>query len=286
MKKKIIKEGLKRAIPSARVLVEDMLKRKKKFKARFLKKVFARLHMSLIMICTVMSGLILSKVMLIMGIKNMLIRFPIVLIGAYISFFIIMKLWLWYLTSSYRKKRIEVLDSADLLQPGFETGSTNISTPFEGGGGQFGGAGASGSFEYGETINLVSESLDGTTIVTDSASDAVADTAGEAVSGIAEEGGIVLIALAVILIVILGGGIFLIYQAPLILSEAAFEVVLASSLIKSSKKMDSPDWIGSVFRTTWKPFFFTLSVSLVGAAIIVSYCPQATKLTEVIKKCI
>ena len=30
MKEKIIKEGLKRAIPSARVLVEDMLKRKKK----------------------------------------------------------------------------------------------------------------------------------------------------------------------------------------------------------------------------------------------------------------
>ena len=30
MKEKIIKEGLRRAIPSARVLVEDMLKRKKK----------------------------------------------------------------------------------------------------------------------------------------------------------------------------------------------------------------------------------------------------------------
>ena len=259
--------------------------RKKKFKARFLKKVFARLHMSFIMICTVLSGLILSKSMLIMGLDNMLIRYPIVLVGAYLSFFVFMKLWLLYLTSPYRKKRSDVIDAADIVQPGFRS-SGGHSTTVEGGGGQFGGAGAGGSFEYGEGVAEVSDSIGATSIAAETGAEAVAETAGEAVSGITEEGGILLIPLALILIVFLGGGILLIYQAPLILSEAAFEVVLASSLIKSSRKMDSPDWIGSVFRTTWKPFLFTLIVSIIVALFVNDYCPQATKLTEVVKGCI
>jgi len=78
---------------------------------------------------------------------------------------------------------------------------------------------------------------------------------------------------------IFGGGIYLIYEAPAIISEAAFEIILATSLIKRSRKMDNPDWIGSVFRSTWPAFVFTLVLTLVLGFIITSYCPQASKLT-------
>jgi hypothetical protein len=63
------------------------------------------------------------------------------------------------------------------------------------------------------------------------------ETAGGAISGIADEGAVLLILFTLLLLVIMGGGIYLIYEAPVILSEAAFELVFASSLIKRAKKL-------------------------------------------------
>ena len=62
--------------------------------------------------------------------------------------------------------------------------------------------------------------------VTETASsvgDAASEAAGEAVSGLTDEGGIILIPLVILLVVLFGGGIYLIYEAPVIISEAAFE---------------------------------------------------------------
>lgn len=47
-----------------------------------------------------------------------------------------------------------------------------------------------------------------------------------------------------------GAGVYLLYEAPFILSEAAFEFVLAASLVSGTKRIDSSDWMGSVLKTT------------------------------------
>jgi hypothetical protein len=240
----------------------------RQFKARFHKKLSARLHMFLIMICTLLSCLVLSKIMLIVGLDSMLIRYPIVLVGSYLVLFVFMKLWLLYVTAPYRKQQADARNALEVLPP-HAGRSADHGAKIEGGGGRFGGAGAGGAFEYEE-----------------GAAEAATDGVAEAASELAEKGGFLLAALTFILFFFLGGGAYLIYKAPLILSEAAFKVVPDPSLIESSRKMKSPDWIGSVFRTTWKPFLFTLLVSIVGALLLNDYCPQAIKLTEVFKECI
>jgi hypothetical protein len=109
------------------------------------------------------------------------------------------------------------------------------------------------------------------------------DAAGEAATGIFEEAGVVLIVLGALLAVIFGAGAFLLYQAPLILTEAAFELILATSLIRGMKRIDNPDWMGSVLRTTIVPFLITLTVAVTAAFVGLLVHPEATKISEVIR---
>jgi hypothetical protein len=76
----------------------------------------------------------------------------------------------------------------------------------------------------------------------------------------------------------------MIYDAPFILSEAAFQVVLAASLVKSSRAMNEPDWIGSVFRTTWIPFGLSLLLAWIGALVIHAYYPGVTRISELVRQ--
>lgn len=93
-----------------------------------------------------------------------------------------------------------------------------------------------------------------------------------------------MIVLGVILVIIFGAGVYLVYQAPIILSEVAFDFLLATSLIRSSRKIDSPDWAGSVFRATWIPFLLVLIITVGFALFIDSLFPGATKLSEILKR--
>ncbi len=106
---------------------------------------------------------------------------------------------------------------------------------------------------------------------------------GDAASSIFEDAGIILVLLGLLIALIFGAGIYLIYEAPVILSETAFEFLLATSLIRGIKKMDNPVWVGSVFRTTLFPFIFVFFMAAIFALIAQSAYPQATKLSEVLK---
>ena len=87
-------------------------------------------------------------------------------------------------------------------------------------------------------------------------------------------------ALGVLLAVVFGAGIFLIYSAPAILSEAAFEFLLAGSLVKRSKKMDDPDWMGSVLRATCVPFAVVLVISIAMGWVLHEYYPEAARISD------
>jgi len=251
---------------------------RQKFKKQFTKRVFTRFHMALILLGTILSGIIFSKILLIAGLNHIVVRFSLVLIFAYLCFFILMKLWLHYLTGPFRRSSgaENLMDATDAITsiPDFSSssGAPNIS----GHGGDFGGGGASGAWT----------DAGGVAETTSSAGDAAAEAAGETVSSLADEGGIILIPIVLFLIILFGGGIYLIYEAPAILSEAAFEIVLAATLIKKAKKIDSPSWMGSVFRATWPAFALTLVITIITGWIVMAYCPQANKITEAFRLCI
>ncbi len=243
--------------------------------------------MSLILVGTILSGVIFSKLLLMVGLENMLVRFPVVLILAYLCFFIFMRLWLNYLTRPFRENKNEgsLLDAADALSHIPDIPLSGSTPNFQGHGGDFGGAGAAGTWtDIGDSGKLPLSHTMGE--ASNTVGGSVGESAGSAISGVADEGGILLIPLALLLAVIFGGGIYLIYEAPVILSEAAFELILASTVIKKARKMDDPDWIGSVFRATWPALALTMLVTLITGWALSNYCPQAIKIREVFQICL
>ncbi len=251
---------------------------KRRFKKQFAKKVFTRFHMSLILFGTILSGVIFSKVLLVARLHHIIARFALVLLFAYICFFILMKLWLHYLTGPYRKRNIaeNMIDIVDAATSTPDFSSTSSAPNMTGHAGEFGGAGASGSWAD------AGGATDGAEAMGDAATEAV----GETVSGIADEGGIILVPLILLLVVLFGGGIYLIYEAPVIISEAAFELILATTLIKKASAIDNPNWTGSVFRATWAAFALTMVVAVIAGWLIMAGCPQAIKIADVFRLCI
>lgn len=227
--------------------------------------------MSLILIGTILSGLLFSKVLLWANLEKMSFRYPVVVLASYLCFFAFIRLWLFYIRS-----REEVAERASDVTTDF---MSNIDFPdiklsgIEFGGGDFGGGGASGSFGGIGSSSFLENSSSG-----------VGEIAGETGGSLIEEGGIVLIPLMLILAAIFGVGILLIYEAPIILSEAAFEFVLAGVLVKKAREIDNPDWIGSVFQNTWKPFFSTLILVIISSSALNYFFPEAIKLSQVFIK--
>jgi hypothetical protein len=285
------------------------------FTERFKNRLPLRLHMTFILLATGLSGLLTTRCLLAAGVENIVIRYPFAVLFSYLMFFALIKLWLKYLavthTPQVREKKSslgDALSNFDIPTGGGSGGSFSGSGGnFAGGGGQFSGGGASGGFDdmgaiitegpgnvFADAVGKAGGSiLDGSGKVVanhggSALGDAVGDVAGEALSGLGEEGGVVaIVVLAVIgtiVAVVLGAGIYMIYEAPFILSEAAFEVVLAASLLKSSRAMNDPDWIGSVFRTTWIPFGVSLLVAGIGALVIHSAYPEVTRISELTRQ--
>jgi hypothetical protein len=234
------------------------LKPKNKFFRKFQKRFFLRFHMSLILSATTATGLLSSKALLNLGLDNLVVRYPLSVLIAYLCFFLFIKIWLWYISDTGTSQSSHFIDGVDVT-PNFNLsgGSSNVvsSSP---GGGNFGGGGASGSF--GDSS---SSSLDGVDI-----------DVGDSVMP--------LVILGVILAVVFGSGVYLVYEAPAILSEAAFEFLLAAGLVKPVKRLDDPDWMGTVLRTTWIPFAIVLAVTTACAWMIHKHYPDAVRLMDLI----
>ncbi len=252
---------------------------RKKFTASLKKRFSLRLHMTLILLATTMAGVLASKCMLTAGLHNVAIRYPLTVLCAYLVFLTAIKIWIWLMTDapvrSSNDRGNSALDCIDLPLPVGNPGEPS----FSGSGGSFDGGGASADFgdALGEMAKGTGDALGGV-------GDAVGDVIGGAVD---DEGGLALVLvlglLAVLLFSVLGAGVFLVWQAPAILAEAAFDAVLAASLVKSSRNMREPDWVGSVFKTTWKPFALVLILAMVAGWAMHHYLPKATRVMDVIQ---
>lgn len=266
--------------------MKDLQHYRKKFSEHLKKNYALRLHMSMILLATVCAGLLATKLLHLMHMENVAIRYPLSVVFSYLVFFGAVKIWLLYIvpdsevqTSRYRSGRSSSSSSSDLAinMPVIDRGGGQVSSAEAFQAGDSGGGGADASFD---TAGAVGEG--GSAISGDGAGEALSDLA-DGVSGADEGGAAVIIAfvvLAIILAAIVGVGVYMIYSAPLILSEAAFQVFLAAGLIRGTRRMENSDWIGSVFRATWISFAVTLLLALAAGLVIHVYFPSATSLTE------
>jgi hypothetical protein len=276
-----------------------------KFKHRLLASFFVRFHMTLILAAVCLSGVVTSKALLFLGVKIMLIRYLIAVVCAYAIFFLLVRLWLWYIGISPRTRNY--LSSLSRNR-GSRSGSSGSGISFDissgggggsggsswggCGGGSAGGGGASDSWsEAAPSANWLtsSEALPSTGDGSFSLGSMSSGKSGGSSFDLDLDDGclaiVVLLLLVALILGIFGAGAYLIYQAPAIFGEAAFQAALASGLIKASKGIDNADWKGSVFKATWFPFVIVLVLAMAFGLAAHRYCPAATKASEIFKAC-
>ncbi|HET8774612.1 MAG TPA: hypothetical protein VFP80_12490 [Thermoanaerobaculia bacterium] len=96
------------------------------------------------------------------------------------------------------------------------------------------------------------------------------------------EGLIFMIVLIVIVLLLGGIAVYYIYTAPALLSEAAFEAVLAASIARRAKKSEGTGWLGAVTRATVGPFLAVLALSILLGWLAQRRCPDALKLRDAV----
>ncbi|MGE0882293.1 MAG: hypothetical protein AB7P14_02000 [Blastocatellales bacterium] len=280
-----------------------------KFKRRLVAHFFVRFHMTLILSAVCFSGVITSKLLLVLGLRSIAVRYVIAITCAYLLFFLLVRLWLWYIGISPRARNLvnqshnrqsSTTSVADVLSFDVSPGiGGSGSSPVGFGGGSSGGAGASDSWDSplpGNwlTSNQTMPSSNSSAFNLGSSSGSLGGNSGGSSGGnwfdldLGDDGcGAIILLLLLIALVfgVFGAGFYLIYQAPAIFAEAAFQAALASGLIKASNKIDAADWRGSVFKATWIPFVIVMILALAFGIAAHRYCPAATKVTEVFSNC-
>jgi len=99
--------------------------------------------MSLILMATVCAGFLATRILLALHLENVMLRYPLAVIFAYLIFFISVKLWLKYVTPVpvSQKAHNNSPDLGDLLPDMPISGSSGSSFHagdiFHGGGGEF-----------------------------------------------------------------------------------------------------------------------------------------------------
>jgi hypothetical protein len=264
-----------------------MIKGKKFFQKAFQRRFSLRLHMSLILLATAFSGILGSKLFHALHMENLVIRYPLAVLLSYGVFFLCIRLWLLYVspakgTTSGTYNWLNIPSSS-----GHSSGGGNVPS-LRGGGGEFSGAGASASFDSPGAVT--SEALASPVPVNAPSDGGVLGGAGKTVAGAADALGdsdsvaaiVAIIVLATLVATILGSAIYVVAQAPFILSDAAFNALFAASLVKRAHVIADEDWVGSILKQTWMPFAVTFVIAFFAAMILHSYFPQASSLSEVL----
>ncbi len=265
----------------------NLLPIKARFIERFKSGHSLRLQMSLILLATVGAGLLATRIMLHLGFKNVVLRYPLTVVAAYLIFFLGIKLWLKLVVAVPARGRSE--GSADVISvaPDFSSGGAGHSgAEFKGGGGNFGGGGASGSFVADAVVTEGgAEAASGAMETAGGTVAAAGGAAGDGASNLdLGDAGLALVVLGAIALLVCGVGVYLIYEAQVILSEAAFQVVLAAGLVRGAKRLQDGDWLGSVFKATWAPLSLTLVLALSAGLLIHHYFPGVTRVSELLHR--
>ncbi len=243
-----------------------------------------RVHMALILLATILSGLLFSKLLLLVHLYDFRWRYPLAVAFSYLLFFVCIRLWLSCISLGKTSTHSGAgwIDVPDLYSGPAKT----VAPAVRGGGGEFMGAGASGSFQA-PAVALADTppvAAAGAAVEAD-APEGFGDAVGTAAGAVGDDSCIgAFIVLIVLTATILASGFFLLYGAPAILAEAAFQGMLAASLVRRTHAIGEQGWEGSVFKHTWKPFAGTLAIAVISGMVLHSYYPHAVRLTDILWK--
>lgn len=224
-----------------------------RFKVALRERFFLRFHMTLILAAVCLSGVGISSLLWTAGLSQIQLRYPLAVVGSYAVFFVLVRIWLWYVSLSHEehaRNDVSGDDVGDAVDLADAVGSVARDVRFSASGGG-GSSGQGGGWSLGDV-------------------------------GDSDGAGLVLVLLVVVLCAVFGSGLYLIWEAPALLAEAALQMVLASSLRPATRRIDAPSWAGSVLGASWWPFALVVLVVWIFAAVAGQTCPDATRLAEVL----
>lgn len=257
---------------------------------RFLRRIrtsfLVRFHMAIILLGTALSGVLYSKILLELHLHSMAVRFPVAVVLSYLTFFLFVKLWLGYVSRAAGPSK-DTADGVDVADAVFLPDGAGVAgpDPISFGGGGSGGGGAGGSFA---AVVDTADPADAASLPAPAPMVAAAESSGAAEKGAKgasallefDDAAAVLAVLALAAIVVAIAGGYLIYDAPNILPDAAWEAALAAGLFRGVRRINAPGWTGSVLRATWKPFACILAICFLVAFVGGNIYPDARSVVD------
>ena len=266
-----MKQGRERAI--------EMVKR------QLLRRSRPRLQMFLILSVTGAAGFLLSFALLHVGITRMWLRYPVVILLAYCIFLLILRFWLF----SHSRMRRTNMDSstpdidASVLDLIPTDGLSSAAEAFKfGGGGDFGGGGAGGSWT--ESLSSMAEAPQG------SGGGILSGGGGSSLDFDLDldEGWLIILAL----VAIFGGliaSLYVVYIAPALLAEILADGLLMTGLYKRMKGAEQAkgagqiNWLRTAVRKTLLPALVVALFFSIGGYLFQRAVPTARSIGDVWK---
>lgn len=250
-------------------------------RARLKQQRWLRLHVSLIALLT-LAGLMGTGLLLrLAGIESLALRYALALPLAYLIYLGLLRLWAGYLLSN-EDAGPDAADALDLLPdlPLPRGGGSSAPLPrFEaGGGGDFGGGGATASFaDASEGAGEIATEVAGHTL----------KIGAKALDG-ADEGAVVIVPLLVVLAIgallmtMLGLGVFALFGVD-VLMAVVLEVALAGLAGGFAWRRRREGWLRHAFNHTWKAALAMLLCGVLLGATLDHWVPQAQSLPHALK---
>ena len=238
--------------------------------------------MTAMLIATLLAGVAATRILAAAGLQIFAIRYAVAVVVAYAVFVGSVRLWLLYIAfCAAAAKRRQTSNSGDdwfdclnFSGSGSSSLSGGSSSSLTEGGGRFGGGGASGSWGAPQSASRSVMPAFFSSSSTKSSSSSKGD---------GDFGELMLVVLIIAVVVaVIAVFFWMIYAAPAILSEAAFNAVLAGALAKHAQRATRGSWVGSVIHATWMPFALILVLAVVLGWFAQKYCPAATRLSEAV----
>jgi hypothetical protein len=225
-----------------------------------------RFQMSVILLLTGFIGFLSSFLLLQIGVFKMWLRYPLAILSAYVAFLLLLRLWLAI-------QRYQGSLDFDLPIDVGSRGTNSPSADFSfGGGGDFSGGGAGGSW---------SESVSSTT-------SSFSDAGGSVLDGVSFDFDLEEFGLIILAVVALVGGLlaslYIVYIAPVFLAEILVDGLVLGGLYKRVRHIERKHWLQTAVRKTLLPALLcVLFFGVLGGALQILE-PEATSIGEVWSK--
>jgi len=220
---------------------------------------FPRLQMSFLVILTGAAGFFASYLLLHAGLLAMWLRYLASFGAAYLMFLFL--LWLWL-----RTRAEDYIDFPDISG----SASSDSTSIFCGGhGGDFGGGGATASFDVPQS-DIAGVGSSGTSV-------------GDAIGSVADADEFAIPLFLLILVgAIICSSLFVIYSAPALFAELLVDGVLSASLYRKLRGLETRHWLETALRRTIWPFILTAAIVSASGWGMARYAPEAHSIGDVV----